>query len=69
LLEDLEIPRSTGRRLAAQLPRGQSPRRTRDSGLTATARISRTSASVLCPCWAARTRNARCTSSGRLRTV
>src|ERR1035441_5348074 len=39
------------------------------AGLTAFARISRTSASVLCPCCAARTRSARCTSSGRLRTV
>ena len=32
-------------------------------------RIARTSASVLRPCCAARSRNARCTSSGTLRTV
>src|SRR5690606_22679173 len=46
-----------------------SPTRTRFSGLTAAARISRTSASVLRPCCAARTRKARCTSSGTLLIV
>src|SRR5690606_15648012 len=46
-----------------------SPTRTRFSGFTAAARISRTSASVLRPRCAARTRNARCTSSGTFRIV
>lgn len=46
-----------------------SPKRTRFSGFTALERISRTSASVLCPCCAARSLRARCTSSGTLRTV
>ncbi|CAI08017.1 hypothetical protein ebA3349 [Aromatoleum aromaticum EbN1] len=45
------------------------PSFTRPCGLTTDSRISRTSASMLRPCWAARTRRARCTSSGRLRTV
>lgn len=46
-----------------------SPMRTRCSGFTAFSRISRTSAPMLRPCWAARIRKARCTSSGRLRTI
>ncbi|MGZ2444034.1 hypothetical protein FB005_114155 [Sinorhizobium medicae] len=50
-------------------PAKASPMRTRCSGLTALSRMSRTSASVLRPCIAARTRKARCTSSGTFRTV
>lgn len=46
-----------------------SPTRIRFSGFTTAARISRTSASVLRPCRAARLRKARCTSSGTFRTV
>lgn len=45
------------------------PSRMRRSGTSAALRISRTSASALRPCCVARTRSARCASSGTFRTV
>ena len=47
----------------------REPSLIRPSGRTAHSRIARISASVLRPCVAARTRKARCVSSGKLRTV
>jgi len=55
----------------ARLPTAVSsdPSPTRPSWKTMSTKIARASASMLRPCRAARTRKARCTSSGRLRTV